>query len=61
MLPAPAKDAEEPLAAAVITGKITRRILRKIAQNDHDLGDISTLANPGVIKHLFNNRCDTKQ
>ncbi|XP_008938281.1 PREDICTED: acetyl-coenzyme A synthetase, cytoplasmic, partial [Merops nubicus] len=43
------------------SGKITRRILRKIAQNDQDLGDISTLANPGVIKHLFNNRCDTKQ
>ncbi|XP_054029415.1 acetyl-coenzyme A synthetase, cytoplasmic isoform X2 [Dryobates pubescens] len=43
------------------SGKITRRILRKIAQNDQELGDISTLANPGVIKHLFNNRCDTKQ
>ncbi|KFV62743.1 Acetyl-coenzyme A synthetase, cytoplasmic, partial [Dryobates pubescens] len=42
------------------SGKITRRILRKIAQNDQELGDISTLANPGVIKHLFNNRCDTK-
>ncbi|PKU35505.1 acetyl-coenzyme a cytoplasmic isoform x1 [Limosa lapponica baueri] len=43
------------------SGKITRRILRKIAKNDQDLGDISTLANPGVIKHLFNSRCDTKQ
>ncbi|XP_061865197.1 acetyl-coenzyme A synthetase, cytoplasmic isoform X1 [Colius striatus] len=43
------------------SGKITRRILRKIATNDHDLGDISTLANPGIIKHLFNSRCDTKQ
>ncbi|KFP82111.1 Acetyl-coenzyme A synthetase, cytoplasmic, partial [Acanthisitta chloris] len=36
------------------SGKITRRILRKIAKNDQDVGDISTLANPGVIKHLFN-------
>ncbi|NXX98517.1 ACSA protein, partial [Centropus bengalensis] len=43
------------------SGKITRRILRKIAKNDQDLGDISTLANPGIIKHLFNSRCDTKQ
>ncbi|KFP62341.1 Acetyl-coenzyme A synthetase, cytoplasmic, partial [Cariama cristata] len=36
------------------SGKITRRILRKIAKNDQDVGDISTLANPGIIKHLFN-------
>ncbi|XP_076208432.1 acetyl-coenzyme A synthetase, cytoplasmic isoform X2 [Aptenodytes patagonicus] len=43
------------------SGKITRRILRKIAKNDQDLGDISTLANPGIIKHLFSNRCDTKE
>ncbi|XP_009316931.1 PREDICTED: acetyl-coenzyme A synthetase, cytoplasmic [Pygoscelis adeliae] len=43
------------------SGKITRRILRKIAKNDQDLGDISTLANPGIIKHLFSSRCDTKQ
>ncbi|KFW63428.1 Acetyl-coenzyme A synthetase, cytoplasmic, partial [Pygoscelis adeliae] len=42
------------------SGKITRRILRKIAKNDQDLGDISTLANPGIIKHLFSSRCDTK-
>uniref|UniRef100_A0A8C5TR07 Acetyl-coenzyme A synthetase n=1 Tax=Malurus cyaneus samueli TaxID=2593467 RepID=A0A8C5TR07_9PASS len=43
------------------SGKITRRILRKIAKNDQDLGDISTLADPGIIKQLFNSRCDTKQ
>ncbi|KAF1663078.1 Acetyl-coenzyme A synthetase, cytoplasmic, partial [Aptenodytes patagonicus] len=43
------------------SGKITRRILRKIAKNDQDLGDISTLANPGIIKHLFSSRCDTKE
>lgn len=43
------------------SGKITRRILRKIAKNDQDLGDISTLADPGIITQLFNSRCDTKQ
>eukprot|EP00076_Gallus_gallus_P028567 XP_015152277.1 acetyl-coenzyme A synthetase, cytoplasmic isoform X3 [Gallus gallus] len=42
------------------SGKITRRILRKIAQNDRDLGDISTLVNPSIINQLFNDRCDTK-
>ncbi|XP_063028242.1 acetyl-coenzyme A synthetase, cytoplasmic isoform X2 [Melospiza melodia melodia] len=41
------------------SGKITRRILRKIAKDDHELGDISTLADPGVITQLFNSRCDT--
>jgi acetyl-CoA synthetase len=36
------------------SGKIMRRILRKIAANEHDqLGDISTLADPGVVKHLI--------
>ncbi|XP_061297425.1 acetyl-coenzyme A synthetase, cytoplasmic isoform X1 [Pezoporus flaviventris] len=43
------------------SGKITRRILRKIARNDHDLGDMSTLADPSIIDQLFNNRCDTGQ
>jgi acetyl-CoA synthetase len=34
-----------------------RRILRKIAANEHDsLGDISTLADPSVVEHLINNR-----
>ena len=37
------------------SGKIMRRILRKIAQHDTDeLGDISTLANPDVVKNLIN-------
>jgi acetyl-CoA synthetase len=36
------------------SGKIMRRILRKIAANESDqLGDISTLADPGVVKHLI--------
>jgi len=39
------------------SGKIMRRILRKIAENDHDaLGDISTLADPGVVEDLIENR-----
>lgn len=38
------------------SGKIMRRILRKIACGDiNDLGDVSTLGNPEVIKLLLNN------
>ena len=39
------------------SGKIMRRILRKIAENDYGtLGDTSTLADPGVVTHLIENR-----
>jgi acetyl-CoA synthetase len=39
------------------SGKIMRRILRKIAENDpSNLGDISTLADPAVVKDLVDNR-----
>tara|TARA_A100001011_G_scaffold400141_1_gene512655 strand:- start:727 stop:2649 length:1923 start_codon:yes stop_codon:yes gene_type:complete len=39
------------------SGKIMRRILRKIASNDFDnLGDTSTLADPSVIDKLIENR-----
>jgi len=39
------------------SGKIMRRILRKIAANDMDnLGDTSTLADPGVVDELKSNR-----
>jgi acetyl-CoA synthetase len=39
------------------SGKIMRRILRKIAENQPDaLGDISTLADPGVVANLVENR-----
>ena len=39
------------------SGKIMRRILRKIAANEiHDLGDTTTLADPNVVDHLINNR-----
>nr|XP_026238998.1 acetyl-coenzyme A synthetase, cytoplasmic isoform X3 [Urocitellus parryii] len=43
------------------SGKIMRRVLRKIAQNDHDMGDTSTVADPSVISHLFSHRCLTIQ
>ncbi|URX63742.1 acetate--CoA ligase [Luteibacter anthropi] len=39
------------------SGKIMRRILRKIAENQPDqLGDISTLADPGVVRSLVEER-----
>ncbi|HWU01570.1 MAG TPA: acetate--CoA ligase, partial [Novosphingobium sp.] len=39
------------------SGKIMRRILRKIAENDvSNLGDTSTLADPSVVDHLVANR-----
>jgi acetyl-CoA synthetase len=39
------------------SGKIMRRILRKIAANQYeDLGDTSTLAEPDVVKQLVSNR-----
>jgi len=39
------------------SGKIMRRILRKIAANEHDaLGDTTTLADPGVVTDLVGNR-----
>jgi len=40
------------------SGKIMRRILRKIAENAPDqLGDTSTLADPSVVDALVQNRC----
>ncbi|HIP22035.1 MAG TPA: acetate--CoA ligase, partial [Rhodobacteraceae bacterium] len=39
------------------SGKIMRRILRKIAENDYgSLGDTSTLADPSVVDELIKNR-----
>ena len=39
------------------SGKIMRRILRKIAHNDFgNLGDTSTLAEPGVVDALIEGR-----
>ena len=39
------------------SGKIMRRILRKVAENDYgNLGDTSTLADPAVVEDLIGNR-----
>ena len=43
------------------SGKIMRRILRKIAEDDFsNLGDTSTLADPGVVSDLVENRQNRK-
>jgi len=42
------------------SGKIMRRILRKVAANELDqLGDTSTLADPSVVEQLVENRANT--
>lgn len=42
------------------SGKIMRRILRKIAENDYgSLSDTSTLADPGVVQDLIDSRPST--
>ncbi|XP_026864198.2 acetyl-coenzyme A synthetase, cytoplasmic isoform X2 [Electrophorus electricus] len=41
------------------SGKIMRRVLRKIASNQRDMGDVSTLADSTVLEQLFENRCGT--
>ena len=42
------------------SGKIMRRILRKISTNDYtNLGDTSTLADPSVVDELIHNRKNT--
>jgi len=43
------------------SGKIMRRILRKIAEDNFDnLGDVSTLSEPEVIDELIKNRQNRK-
>ena len=42
------------------SGKIMRRILRKIAENDYgSLGDTSTLADPSLVDRLIEGRVDS--
>ncbi|MCK5575704.1 MAG: acetyl-coenzyme A synthetase, partial [Sphingomonadales bacterium] len=42
------------------SGKIMRRILRKIAANEaDDLGDVTTLADPSVVDDLVKRRLNT--
>ncbi|XP_073326186.1 acetyl-coenzyme A synthetase, cytoplasmic isoform X3 [Pagrus major] len=50
---------EAPGLPKTRSGKILRRVLRKIACDERDLGDISTLADSSVVEHLFQNRCST--
>jgi acetyl-CoA synthetase len=46
-----------PMLPKTRSGKIMRRILRKVAANDYgQLGDTSTLADPGVVDDLIANR-----
>jgi acetyl-CoA synthetase len=43
------------------SGKIMRRILRKVAEDDYgNLGDTSTLADPAVVDDLVENRLNRK-
>lgn len=39
------------------SGKVMRRILRKIARDDHELGDMSTLADDSIIEELLQSKC----
>jgi acetyl-CoA synthetase len=46
-----------PMLPKTRSGKIMRRILRKIAANEHEnFGDTSTLADPDVVQQLVDNR-----
>jgi len=48
-----------PMLPKTRSGKIMRRILRKVAANDYgELGDTSTLADPDVVDDLIANRKD---
>ncbi|KAI1285225.1 Acetyl-coenzyme A synthetase, cytoplasmic [Halotydeus destructor] len=51
-------DTLHPVAGLPKTrsGKIMRRILRKFVRKDSDLGDLSTLADPTVIRELYSAR-----
>ncbi|XP_037102127.1 acetyl-coenzyme A synthetase, cytoplasmic isoform X1 [Syngnathus acus] len=48
---------DAPTLPKTRSGKIMRRVLRKIAGGERDLGDISTLADSSVVEQLFQNRC----
>ncbi|XP_017266277.1 acyl-CoA synthetase short chain family member 2 like [Kryptolebias marmoratus] len=40
------------------SGKIMRRVLRQIARNEEDLGDLSTLSDPKVVEVLLSQRSE---
>ena len=51
------RSSSRPALPKTRSGKIMRRILRKIAEGDvSNLGDTSTLADPGVVDQLVANR-----
>ena len=51
--PPPLPVAKAPGLPKTRSGKIMRRVLRKIAaREEHELGDTSTLADPGVVAQL---------
>merc|ERR1719292_5263 len=43
------------------SGKIMRRVLKKIANDERDLGDISTMADSSVVEVLFSKREEMMQ
>jgi acetyl-CoA synthetase len=44
------------------SGKIMRRILRKVAENElGSLGDTSTLLDPSVVEEIKGGGCDEQQ
>jgi len=47
---------EAPGLPKTRSGKIMRRVLKKIANNDSELGDISTMADSSVVEVLFEKR-----
>ena len=47
---------EAPGLPKTRSGKIMRRVLRKIAVGDHELGDVSTMADPAIVEILFSLR-----
>ena len=49
---------EAPSLPKTRSGKIMRRVLRKIAVGDRELGDISTMADESVVDMLFRLRPD---
>ena len=60
-LAAPEKIHFTPALPKTRSGKIMRRILRKIAEDESgNLGDVSTLADPAVVDDLVNNRQNKK-
>jgi len=49
---------EAPGLPKTRSGKIMRRVLKKIAADDHELGDISTMADSTVVQVLFDKRTE---